>query len=87
MSDVTKDDLHDFREWMDKRLDRDFGAVNDRLDALNGRTRVNETAIAVLQDRTSEARTAGRNYGAGAGAAVGGLITVLYQAWQALSGK
>lgn len=53
--------------------------VHARLDALNGRTRTNETDIAVLKDRSADARKAGGLWGAGAGAFVGGVLAVLYQ--------
>lgn len=47
--------------------------VNERLDAQNGRLREAEQDIAVLKDRSDDAKTTGRNWGATAGA-IGGLI-------------
>ena len=41
--------------------------VNIRLDALNGRTRANEQAIAVLDDRADDSRSAARKWGLTAG--------------------
>ena len=42
--------------------------INTRLDALNGRTRATEQAVAVLEDRADEGRSAGRKWGLTAGA-------------------
>lgn len=62
--------------------------INERLDNLNGRTRKNETDIAVLKDRQSDSRqagvSAGRNWGAGAGTAggfLGGVVAGFFQKW------
>lgn len=60
-------------------LREDVQAVHARLDVLNGRTRAVETEVAVLKDRATDARSAGRNWGAGAGAAVGGALSLLMQ--------
>jgi tetrahydromethanopterin S-methyltransferase subunit G len=65
LSDM-KDDIRD-----------DIRGIHDRLDALNGRTRKNESDIAVLQDRDSAdrqvAKRAGRNHGALWGGIIAGL--------------
>ena len=57
----------------------DIAAVHARLDTLNGRTRTLETAVAVLQDRSSEAKATGRAAGAGAGAVIGGILIAVWQ--------
>jgi hypothetical protein len=59
--------------------------TNNHLAHLNGRTRTAEQKIAVLEDRSDEAKAEGRKHGAiwgGAGAALGGIIWI----WHALSG-
>lgn len=43
-------DDSEFQRWMHV-LREDIQGVNTRLDVLNGRTRTNEKAIAVLEDR------------------------------------
>ena len=53
--------------------------TNTRLDVQNGRIRVVEQAVAVLEDRQTDARASGRRWGAGAGAFVGGVIVAVYQ--------
>lgn len=53
---VDRDEFRDFRDELTKRLDQGFGDLNDRLDALNGRTRSNEMAIAVLRARETDQR-------------------------------
>lgn len=55
----------------------DIRGVQTRLDALNGRTRRNERAIDVLQDRS----LAHRRHGAAWGGFVGGVLMVA--AWLA----
>ena len=50
----------------------DIRGVHSRLDALNGRTRSNEQAIAVLEDRHSD----GRRSGAAWGGFVGGFLVI-----------
>lgn len=56
-------------EYIKDRVDE----INARLDQINGRTRTNETDIAVLKDRDSQAAKSGRNWGAGAGV-LGGFL-------------
>ena len=58
----------EFERWM-QALQRGFDGVHSRLDILNGRTRANEKDIAVLSDRSSEARKGGFIAG-GVGAAI-----------------
>jgi hypothetical protein len=48
----------------------DIHGVHSRLDALNGRTRRNESAIAVLEDRGKDARKLGAAWGGFIGGAV-----------------
>lgn len=55
----------------------DIKGVNDRLDSLNGRVRTNQTDIGVLKERSDASKADGRKWGAGAGAAAGGLWWVL----------
>lgn len=52
--------------------------VKTRLDWQNGQLRKHGEAIAVLHERTAAAQRAGGMWGAGAGAAVGGLLTALW---------
>lgn len=50
--------------------------------AQNGQLVEHESAIAVLQDRATEAKAAGRNWGAGAGVVggfLGGLVSALFR--------
>lgn len=58
--------------------------VNGRLDVLNSRTRKVENKVSVLEDRSDAARRISRNWGAGAGAAIGGAMIA---AWKMLSGQ
>lgn len=58
--------------------------INSRLDTLNGRTRLLETDLAVLKDRTDEnrqaaaqAKVSGAKWGAGLGAMLAALIAGL----------
>lgn len=73
MSTIDREDLREVRDLIMERLEGGFTDLNDRLDALNGRTRQAERDIAVLQDRTTEARNAGAKWGAG----VGGIMAAL----------
>ena len=52
MADIT---AAEFERWMEV-LRNDIQGVHARLDTLNGRTRASETAIAVLQDRATQAK-------------------------------
>lgn len=60
--------------------------VNARLDILNGRQRTAEQDIAVLKDRSEEAKTTSRNQGAVWGSIAGGVMTGALWVWQTLSG-
>jgi hypothetical protein len=57
----------EFQRWME-RLHSEVQGVNARLDVLNGRTRQNETDIAVLKDRSAGGSAAA--WGGGIGAVV-----------------
>jgi hypothetical protein len=70
---VTRDDLDHAADRLEARMRDGFDGINARLDALNGRTRKNETAIAILEDRSP-----GR-VGMMAGGAVSGAVMVLWQ--------
>lgn len=61
----------EFETWMNL-LRSDIHGVQERLDAINGRTRSAEQAIAVLEDR----RGAGKAAAWGGGIA-GGVVTVV----------
>lgn len=61
-----------------ERMDRGFVDLNERLDALNGRTRVNETDIAVLKDRSSS------GVAAACGGGVAGAIVAAVEAMRLL---
>ena len=65
MAEISRDE---FEGWM-QLLREDVQGVHRRLDTLNGRTRTAESAIAVLQDRSTEDRRST--------AAVSGGIAVL----------
>jgi hypothetical protein len=47
----------EFKSWMEL-LRNDIAGVHERLDELNGRTRVVENKVAVLEDRGSRDTTA-----------------------------
>jgi hypothetical protein len=64
-------------------LKRGIDGINDRLDEQNGRTRKNEQAIAVLEDRSSATRQTSAAWGGGLGAGAGAAIAAL---WHILSG-
>lgn len=51
MADLSRDE---FEGWM-RLIREDIRGTHDRLDELNGRTRVNEQNIAILQDRNLQA--------------------------------
>jgi len=56
-------------------------AIDGKLEAQNGRIRKTEEAVAVLNDRTDEARNAGRNWGltaGGIGSAIGAALAYLF---------
>lgn len=59
-------------------------AINEKLEAQNGRVRTAETDIAILKDRQSDARKSGTTWGAGGGF-VGGLVAGFLQSW--MTGK
>lgn len=65
MAELERDE---FETWMGV-LREDIKGVHVRLDLLNGRTRVTESKIAVLEDRGSDARRGGMVSG-GIGAAI-----------------
>jgi len=64
-----------------ERMDRGFTDLNERLDALNGRTRVAEQKIAVLEDRGVRSRDHGARWGAGLVGAMGVLVEIIRQTW------
>ena len=68
-------DEKEFTRWMEL-LRSDVKGVHDRLDELNGRTRKNENAIAVLEDRSTDGRSEGRKSGAVWGGFAGGFAMV-----------
>ena len=70
---MTRDDIDHAADRLEARMREGFKGINDRLDALNGRTRKNENAIAILEDRSP-----GR-VGMMAGGAASGAIVVLWQ--------
>ena len=51
MADLSREE---FEGWM-RLIREDIRGTHDRLDELNGRTRVNENQIAILNDRSSQA--------------------------------
>lgn len=65
-------------EYIRERVD----SIDNRLSELNGRTRVNETEIAVLKDRADESRSAGKRWGltsGGVGSAIGAALSYLFK--------
>lgn len=60
-------DRDEFHQWM-QLLQKGQEGISARLDVLNGRTRENELAIAVLQDRSEGKR--GALWGGGVGTAL-----------------
>lgn len=71
--DATRDDIDHAADRIEARMRDGFDGINARLDALNGRVRKNETALAILEDRSP-----GR-VGMLAGGVVSGLVMVLWQ--------
>lgn len=61
--------------------------VNGRLDALNGRTRTVENKVAVLEDRSDEAKAEGKKSGAVWGATAGGFLAAVVWVLHALFGS
>ena len=61
----------EFETWMNL-LRSDIHGVQDRLDTINGRTRVVEQAIAVLEDRRDTGKAA-----AWGGGIAGGVVAVV----------
>lgn len=69
-------------EYIKARVD----TVVARLDAQNGRLAKNEMAIALIEDRATEARDVARQSGARWGASVGaGAAATIAAIWQFLS--
>jgi len=66
-------------EAMEQRLLTAVRGVHDRLDCLNGRTRIVEQSVAVLGDRSERDSARAASWGAGAGAAIGGAIVGIYK--------
>ena len=58
MAAIERDE---FESWM-QVLRSDIHGVHTRLDELNGRTRKNETAIAVLEDRDARVKDGHARY-------------------------
>lgn len=71
-----------------EQMDRIEGAVTactDLLRTQNGRLSKSETQIAVLDERTNDARSAGRNWGltaGGVGSAIGAALAYLFRGGQ-----
>lgn len=88
---IEREDLEFYFNQMSTKVD----GINDRLDKLNGKTNRNVTDIAILFDRAEQAkllaasavldaRTTGRNHGAGWGGALGtaaGTAVILIWQW------
>ena len=58
---------------------QDIAGVDNRLDVLNGRTRIAENAIAVLEDRSNEGKAAGIKWGAVSGVSVSGALWAVWE--------
>jgi hypothetical protein len=65
MADITRDDLRELKEDVLEQIVGGFSGINRRLDDLNGRTRIAETKIAIMEDRGQRDPTA--RWGAGLG--------------------
>ena len=76
---LTHEDLNRLADRIEARLDKRCDDIDARLDALNGRTRKSENAIAVLQDRDQRAALSGAKWGGGMGAIIGGAIVTAYK--------
>jgi hypothetical protein len=84
---LTHDDLNKLADRIEARVDKRCDGIDERLDRQNGRLRKSESEIAVLWDRTLQAKqeggAAGKNsgakWGAGAGAMIGGAILAIYK--------
>jgi len=70
MSEGIKSD--EFQRWMGV-LREDIQGVHERLDGLNGRTRANEQAIAVLASQSATAKDPAARW-TGMGAAIGSAL-------------
>ena len=70
-SDVVLVHLGYLREKMDE--------VVQHMEKQNGKLEQHGQAIAILQDRATEARATGAKWGAGIGAVAAGIITAIWQ--------
>jgi hypothetical protein len=59
-------------------LQRGIHGVHERLDRQDARLRATETAVAVLRDRSHEARTSGARWGAGVGVVIAAMTEGLW---------
>ena len=81
---ITRDDLHDVRDVLSQRMDKGFDAITERLDTLNGRTRSNEQAIAVLQDRQGQVSKSQAVWAGSIGALIASIAEAIH--WYVSSG-
>ena len=83
MSDITRPEFDARMAQLEASLDRHADRIVERLDAINGRVRLTESRVAVLEDRDDRsdqvARAggawSGSKWGAGIAALVSGLMT------------
>lgn len=71
---------NEFEGWMEL-LRGDIKGVHDRLDGLNGRTRVSEQKIAVLEDRSQKTSDPTARWTAGLAGAGLMLVELARQFW------
>lgn len=77
MSDLSRDEFLSHVEVMRADVREGFKGVHNRLDQQNNRLRTTETDVAVLRDRARTSAVSSRNWGAGTGAAAGGMVTAI----------
>lgn len=76
--DSTQLSRAEFQAWASALRD-DCREIKEHLAELNGRTRVTETKIAVLEDRGTAGKDVIARWGAGIGAALAGLAGALWK--------
>lgn len=78
---ITREEFQTFSLRLDQAMAQGFTGIHDRLDMLNGRTRLNENAIAVLQERSEVAKETKRNWDGLIGGGVVAVIAALMEWW------
>lgn len=73
-SDISRDEFTAATDRLHESIREGFTGLHLRLDTLNGRTRVAETKIAILEDRAESAKDTKRNWD---GIIGGGIVALI----------